>query len=186
MRQSASGKETKSDKSITTKVSSSNTDLQPLFFPVSLFKLLVLSFATLGIYECYWFYKNWKMIKARQQTDIKPFWRAFFLVIYCHPCFKEIQRESDAHFNETSPSLTLLTIFYIILKVCWRLPSPYWDICFFSSLLLLPLQKMVNRLNADVAPDHDPNSRFSGWEITLAIIGGIVFMLGIIGSFVDK
>jgi hypothetical protein len=31
----------------------------PMYFPVSRLKLAVMSTCTLGIYELYWFYKNW-------------------------------------------------------------------------------------------------------------------------------
>ena len=50
---------------------------QPAFFAVSPLKLIVMSTATLGIYELYWFYKNWKLIKQRTESNIMPFWRAF-------------------------------------------------------------------------------------------------------------
>jgi hypothetical protein len=45
----------------------------PLFFPVSVFKLLVLLFCTLGMYEYYWFYMNWKLVRDRTHEDISPF-----------------------------------------------------------------------------------------------------------------
>lgn len=51
---------------------------QPVLFPVSPLKLVVMSTVTLGIYEIYWFYKNWKLVKQQTDRDIMPFWRAFF------------------------------------------------------------------------------------------------------------
>jgi hypothetical protein len=45
---------------------------RPLFFPVSITKFLLLSIGTLGLYEIYWFYKNWGFIKARDRSDISP------------------------------------------------------------------------------------------------------------------
>lgn len=47
----------------------------PLFFPVSPLKLVVMSIITLNTYELYWFYKNWKLIKQRTDSNIMPFCR---------------------------------------------------------------------------------------------------------------
>jgi hypothetical protein len=40
-----------------------------MFFPVSLFKLTVMSLFTLGLYEIYWFYRNWQLIKAMNPSE---------------------------------------------------------------------------------------------------------------------
>jgi hypothetical protein len=50
----------------------------PIFFAVSIPKFIVLSICSIGIYDLYWFYKNWQLVRAREQSDISPFWRAFF------------------------------------------------------------------------------------------------------------
>lgn len=55
----------------------------PPFFPVSRLKLLVMFFSTLGLYQMYWLYKNWKMVRLRtDEKNIMPFWRAFFGVFF--------------------------------------------------------------------------------------------------------
>jgi hypothetical protein len=51
-------------------------------------------------------------------------------------------------------------------------------------LFIPPIQALANRINATMAPGHDPNRRFSGWNIATVAGGGIFFLLGIIGSFV--
>jgi hypothetical protein len=64
---------------------------QPSCFPVSLMKLTVMSIVTLGLYELYWFYKNWTLIKERGKLEIAPFWRAFFAYFFCYQCFSPLQ-----------------------------------------------------------------------------------------------
>jgi len=59
-------------------------DQKPIFSPVSKTKLAVMSICTLGMYDLYWFYKNWGLVKDRNNLEIKPFWRAFFAFFYCH------------------------------------------------------------------------------------------------------
>ena len=42
----------------------------PPFFAVSLLKLTVLSLCTFGVYELFWFYRNWRLIKLREEPAI--------------------------------------------------------------------------------------------------------------------
>jgi len=159
---------------------------QPIFFPVSPLKLVVMSTVTLGIYELYWFYKNWKLIKQRTDSNIMPFWRAFFGVLFCYSCFKEIKDVATPRGILFPSSPGLIATGWIILKLSLKLPDPYWFVCWLTPLLLVPIQNVINRLNAVVAPNHNPNSRFSGWNIAGTVIGGIVFVLIIIGSLLPS
>ena len=47
-----------------------------LFFATSQAKLAIMSIATLGIYDIWWFYKNWLAVRARTGRKIRPGWRA--------------------------------------------------------------------------------------------------------------
>jgi hypothetical protein len=156
---------------------------QPVFFAVSPLKLVVMATVTFGIYELYWFYKNWKLIKQRTESDIMPFWRAFFGVIWCYSCFREVRDVAASRGISFPASPGLLAAGWIILTITWRLPDPYSLVCVLSSLMLVPVQNAINRLNSVVAPNHNPNSRFSGWNIAGVVIGGILFVLIIIGTF---
>ena len=63
------------------------------YLAVSLLKLAVLSICTLTLYELYWFYRQWRSVKAGEGGGISPFWRAFFAVIFCYALFRRV-RES--------------------------------------------------------------------------------------------
>jgi hypothetical protein len=39
----------------------------PTFFAVSISKFIVLSICSIGIYDLYWFYKNWQFVRARSR-----------------------------------------------------------------------------------------------------------------------
>ena len=161
-------------------------DGQPLLFPVSSLKLVIMSTVTFGIYEIYWFYKNWKLIKQRKASDIMPFWRAFFGILFCYSCFKEMQAVAKSRRIEFSSSPGLLATVWIILMMAWRLPDPFSLASWFTPLVLLPVQDATNRLNAAVAPGHNPNARFSGLNIVGIVAGGIFFILVIVATFLPK
>ncbi len=157
----------------------------PFYFVVSPVKLVVLSVATLGIYELYWFYENWKLIKEREKLDIMPFWRAFFGFFFCHSLFKHIKDSAGSHGVAVTFGPGTLTLAWILLTLCWRLPDPFWLISYFAVAAFLPVQKTVNTLNSLVAPHHDPNTRFSGLNIAGIVAGALLFILVVIAFFID-
>jgi len=132
-------------------------DDQAPYFAVSLLKLSVMSIGTLGIYDFYWFYKNWQLIKQREGTDIMPFGRAFFAVFFGYECFSRIRAHAASLGLPQTILAGPLTAGWIITSLLWRLPEPYWRISMLSFLFMLPVQALANRINATVAPHHDPN-----------------------------
>jgi hypothetical protein len=157
----------------------------PAFFPVSQIKLVVMSFSTLGLYQFYWLYKNWKMVRLRTDEDIMPFWRAFFGVLFFYSLLDRIKKH-----DPEAPSARMeaggLAAAWIILTLLWKLPDPYWLIGFVGIFVLIPVQGLVNQLNHKVAPGHNPNSRFSGWNWLTAVLGIPFFMLAVWGAFLPE
>ncbi len=62
-----------------------------MFFPVTRLKLVVTSIVTFGLYELYWFCRNWKLLKQRTAPDLMPFWRAFFALFFRYSLFREFK-----------------------------------------------------------------------------------------------
>ena len=112
-----------------------------------------------------------------------PFWRALFGIIFCYPCFKEMSDAAKTHGVSFPLSPGLIATIWIVLSITWRLPNPYWLICMTAPLVLLPVQNAVNNLNTIVAPGHDPNGRFSVWNIVGIVFGIIWLILVLIGTF---
>ena len=157
--------------------------LRPNYFSVSMVKLVVMNFCTLGAYQYYWFYENWQLIKERESLDILPFWRTFFAVIYCFPLFGKIETTGDLlHFRQLIPS-GVLAAGWILLSVLSMLPDPYWLVTFLSIVFLVPVQQQINRINEQLAPGHNPNKNFTAWNIVAIVVGGSFFILALIGIF---
>lgn len=154
----------------------------PIFHPVSLTKLLVLSFGTLGIYQYYWVYKNWQHYKLRTGEQISPFPRALFAILFIYQLFKQIDQQAE-RYNTRRIQAGLLAIFWIAASLIWKLPDPYWLLTFLSILLLVPVQIAVNDLNAVAAPGHDVNAKFTGWNWVAALVGLPFFGLAVLGTF---
>jgi hypothetical protein len=48
---------------------------RPVFFPVSILKLVLLSLCSFGLYQFYWFYKNWQYVKEHERAHMRVAWR---------------------------------------------------------------------------------------------------------------
>lgn len=156
------------------------------YFPVSLVKLVVMHLCTLGAYQYYWIYENWRLIKKREGSDIQPFWRACFAVIYCFPLFGQIEGNGKSLHLRQSISSNVLAGGWVLSTVLSMLPDPYWVISFLSVVFLVPVQQQINRINEQVAPGHDPNKQFTAWNIVAVVVGGSVFVLALVVTFIAK
>jgi hypothetical protein len=155
-------------------------DEEAPFLAVSLAKLVVMSICSFGIYQIYWFYENWRLIKEREETNIRPSWRAFFAYFFCYQCFSRISR--------ASASLGLQPIAAVPLAVGWVfmtflaiIPSPFWIITVLSVLFLLPVQAAANRVNQKWTPNHNPNRYFTNWNRAFIAAACLFWTLTLIG-----
>jgi hypothetical protein len=156
---------------------------QPPYFAVSITKLVVMSLCTFSLYELYWFYKNWVLVKDRERSSIMPFWRALFSYFFCYSLFAKIRDTAMNYELKVSLPAKPLAAGWIIATLLWKMPDPYGLVSFFAFLFLLPVQGVVNEINAKVAPGHEQNRRFSAINIAIIILGGLLFVAAIIGTF---
>ena len=162
-------------------------DNTPYYFPVSDTKLILMGFATLGFYELYWSYKNWEMVKEREKSNISPFWRAVFIIFFIYPLFKQING-SASHFQvHVSFNPGWLATAWIGLNLVGQLlPAPFSFVTFLSVLFLLPVQTIVNQINGQESPSHDPNDKFTLANYLVMALGGIWFLLILLGTFLPE
>ncbi len=152
----------------------------PVFFPVSVTKLLVLSVCTLGFYELYWFYRNWEFVREREQIEIMPGWRAIFNLFFCYALFNRVCEKAD-EVGVEHLGAGQLAAGWVVLSLFHALPdSAWWMLSIFAMVILVVVQGIVNRINAVVAPGHDPNVEFSQWNKIAVLIGGTIFLLVIV------
>jgi len=150
-------------------------------FAAGVTKVIVMSLVTFGIYELYWMYRHWRLIQGRDRSDIMPFWRAFFGVLFAYPLFKRIGEDGQSHGVEGSFAAGPLAAAYILTVLAWRLPDPWWLVGFASIFVCGAVQAYANKINLAVAPDHERNAKFTGWNWFGIVAGGLFFALVLIG-----
>ncbi len=152
------------------------------FFAVSLSKLTVMSLCTFGFYQLFWFYQHWRHIRNREGSRLLPALRAIFCLLFCYACFARIRdHPSDEPPSSGRLSALTLTVAWTVTSLLSRLPAPFLLVGFAAVVFLLPVQARANRINAEVAPAHDPNTSFGVLNWITIVVGGSLFVLGVIG-----
>lgn len=163
-------------------VEASDSVVDPMpFHPLDITKFVLLSVGTFGLYDLYWFYRNWKLLKDQFRQDLSPFWRAFFAPLWGFSLFGEIHAYAGRHGRHVGWSAGLVGALYLIWVALWRLPDPWWLVSLFSFIPLIPVQHTIN----DVAVRRGlvPNRAYSGKHILVMVLGGIFTLLAVIGTF---
>ncbi len=106
------------------------------------------------------------------------------MFIYCYALFEKVR--SSAHSLKISHSISVqvLATGWILLSTLWILPDPYGLVALLSILFLIPVQQAANCVNESLVPGHDRNERFTAWNKVAVVVGGLLFILVVIGSFV--
>jgi hypothetical protein len=157
-------------------------------FAVSTHKLIVLSLCTFNLYALYWCYQNWKRLKRHEgDARIRPFWRAVFANLWGFALFTRVRHIATSNGVATDWSPALLAAFYFVFTALWRLPDPWWLLTYASVLFLIPVQQTARRVNDLYGrfTTEDRNERYTAKNIVAIAIGGPLFLLAIVGTFLD-
>jgi predicted nucleic acid-binding Zn ribbon protein len=154
---------------------------------------VLLTIATLGIYQYYWFYRNWKHFKIHKNLNISPGWRTVGLfvpilgAVLAYRQFRDIgDFAKEAGVNKTySPEWTFL--FWLILQcLCLLLPDSLTFLCFITIWPLAVVQKVLNAYWEKEQPGLPVRTSFSEGEVALLTIGAILLILMLIGSLMPQ
>ena len=163
------------------------------FYVVSTRKFAILFLATMGIYQLYWYFRNWSLYKQRSGENIWPAPRALFAFIFVHALFRKINErlvevDPDARWDYRKRA-TVIVLFLVISKILDRLVmqsvgAPFTDV--ISLFLILPMclayvepQRNINLASGD--PSGQSNDRLTGANITWIVIGVVFWALALIG-----
>jgi hypothetical protein len=155
----------------------------PYPYVISIKKLIVLSVATFGVYEIYWFYKQWKSLKAERDLQVTPWARAMFATVMSYSLFKEVAKAIKSVDKTRGLEAGGLAIAYIILVISYNLPHPYSWLFMLSVLPLIPVQNTINTYWKKKYGNHVIPSGFGAWNWIWTMIGGSLLLLALYASF---
>ena len=160
--------------------------------------LIVLSITTFGLYELYWFYRNWKLLKEHKGLNINPLSRTlcllipFYSIYVIYKQFKEI-KDMIGDCKIYSPvNLALSYWFFSMLsiKLAFRLPDPYSLLSFIPEILsiyiLVLVQKALNCYWDKIQKDLPEKVKLTRKEKIVVVIGSVLLALNIISSLISN
>lgn len=146
---------------------------------------VILSLATANIYQLYWFYKNWTFFKKKENSSLRPSWRALFAIFYIWGLGKRMNSLlKKENIGYKVPTIVVGTG-WILISSCSNLPDPWW---LLYSLAFVPLLPMVHAMNLYWAKQEKhvlPVKPFEVWQKILIGLGLIFFALAVIGVTID-
>lgn len=152
-------------------------------------KFVLLSVITFGIYELIWFYRYWKLLKEEKSLKISPFWRTLFAPFFAGSItghLKEFLAEKGVSKEILAPcDSTLIGITYFVILILYKLPDPYWLISLFTFAPMLPLVKATNAY-WQKEEQNLASKKFTWWQMILIILGIIWLIFSIIGTFMPE
>lgn len=164
------------------KIDQIDVSVPPYPYVISNIKLIALSITTFGLYEIYWFYKQFKSFKAEDEWKITPWARAIFCPLTAYSLFDQISKSMKKVDSRMEIGAGGLAIVFFILNALGRAPEPYFWIGVFTFLPIIPVQNAINlywekKYNKKVVP-----SKFGVANWIWAIGGGIVVLLAVYGT----
>jgi hypothetical protein len=150
-----------------------------------IWKFVLLSICTFGVYHVFYFYKTWKTIKDQKELNISPLARAIFgglFIWYFTWHVKSFAEENNIKINYSN--VFNATVYFLLIG-SYRLPDPFWIICAFA---FYPLLGAVSAMNSYYEKNEDglKQKKFSILEKILIFIGCLLFMASALGSFVPQ
>ena len=156
------------------------------YFSLSNTKLVLMCVLTLGFYDLYWFYRNWKAVKLQEQKKISPFWRAFFAIIFCYSLFKRalVSARSKGYQSKATPEV--LAAAYIVLNVVANRVDVLWWAGLFSFVPILIAANAIRYSNVKLDGNLKEHKGLNGPEIAFLVIGLLLWALIALGQFLPE
>lgn len=147
------------------------------FFPVSLRKLIILSFLSFGVYHIHWFYKNWLTIEHKTGKKGQAACGALFAPFCSYGVFREIAKQAKPYGLNLTPPPSVLAFVYFVLWAAAKFDLPVTLLVLLNFLPLVAAQVVVNRINHEAFPNLDPNDNITMQNVVFILSVFAVVML---------
>ena len=149
---------------------------------INLNKFILLSIISFGLYEIWWIYKAWGFFDQKENLNINSAARTIFSIIFLIPLFNKILRfAKEKGYNDSYPSILLFVGFFVVNFMTY-LPDPFWLIAILAFVFFILPFKALNfakRNSTDFVVTEQTS--YNGRQITLIVIGGILWILVLLG-----
>jgi len=157
-----------------------------IYYTATPAKFILLSLCSFGVYQFYWFHRNWKLYKTRTARRIMPAWRAAFAPLWAYASFKDITSQARDRGIQHNLHPVVSAAIYIVLLLCWKLPDPYALISALSFAPMLGMNNLARATNRAAARDFQENRRLGFRHWLLIFFGGLCFLFTVVVSIGEE
>jgi uncharacterized protein DUF4339 len=152
----------------------------PRWFMVGLPKLAVMMVTTLGLYQLYWFYKQWDRVRDAGD-NLAPAARSLFSLVFCYSLFRRIVDSTHAVGVQTRLPAWLLAVGFIVPSLMWRADGPAAFLGLLAFVPLVAAQRLANEVALGQGSTEDRNTRLTWRNWVVVVIGGAFLALILLG-----
>lgn len=159
-------------------------NIPAIFETTPVWKLVVLSTLSLGIYDIIWSYNLWHTLKYEAKFDILPLPRAIFIGLTNFWLFHILDRYFKS-FNIKSIRPVGFALLYLFFVLFAKADNLLYFLCFLSVIPLAVIQHKINIINET----NNLSTRINCWNIanTLwAIPLSLLFILILLGALIPN
>ena len=165
------------------------------YYVVSPIKFYLLATLTLNIYFVYWFYRNWRLIKQREDNDTWPPMRSLFYIFFTHSLLTDVDETLKARgiTYDWAPMgiATLFVVLTVTVNILDRvvgesIGDPIKDLVGTALILVAPAILLRGQRAMNVAcddPAGETNARFTLANWAWMVPGGLIWLLAIFGLY---
>lgn len=161
----------------------SQTSEANTFYAVPVWKFLVLSVISAGLYPLYWFWYNWKLIRDQEKKEYSPILRALFSFLYFSDLARTVLRAAQAkQYPETYNPTLLAWGYFIGLIASFSGHVLGAIIAIMGFLTIIPVIRAMSYVNS-----HTEGSavqiKFTIAELIVTGVGILIWILNIQWAF---
>ena len=166
-------------------------DAPVMYFDISKKRMVLCSILTLGLYDLYWMYQNWKALKiARKDPDNGPLGQTVFWIFYLYSLFKTIFKDADKVGFKSRYSAGVLFGTYLLMAIITQsnaFPAfIFWMMIFISPFVLFPVMDAIRANNKALDEAAVPRRKITLGEVIILLIGGLIFVSSVYSHFPAK
>ncbi len=170
-----------------------SSDSTEAYYVVSLTKMMVLFLATMGAYQVYWHYKNWRrhqqesLRQGGSDGDIWPIPRAIFSIFFIHSLLAKVKQHAIAQqrptdFNTTlTATLIIVLVLFGVIGLFFSDPKMIVLLSVLQLVMIVPLmfvyrkaQRFINESCGD--PNGETNASFTTANYVWIILGALMWL----------
>ena len=159
-------------------VTCQRTAVESRYHVVPVWRFVLMSVLTFGVYEVYWFWKNWACVKRADGSDIWPVPRAIFAGFTYFALLTDLNTQLAARGVQRELSAGL-GVGFLLASMLYRLPEPYSLLTLTSVVFLIPAAKAMRELASEAALAEG-----AAWRLrhtVVAVLAVPFFVLAAIG-----